>query len=121
MASIQRSGFSSEQNQFSNIFRALGHPARIMLIELLIQEKRINCKLLALEVPLSATTVNRHIRVLYECGILGYEKYLNQTFYVLNPLVFEHAGQYLSTKYQNNERNHIDYRKVHFHIDPKLN
>ena len=39
MASIQRIGFTRYQNDLSKIFKALGHPARIAIIDLLLEKK----------------------------------------------------------------------------------
>lgn len=120
MASIQRIGFSAETNQFANIFKALGHPARLTIIETLIREKRIMHKHLALTVPLSETTVNRHARVLYEQGVIGYEKFYNQTYYVLNPIAIEVIKLYIHKMHNENEVNEINYSNVYFHLQPEV-
>lgn len=118
MASIQRTGFSKQTNELSNIFKALGHPARLNIIELLLDQGNINCKCLALELPLSNATVNRHIRVLYEQGIIGYEKVNNETFYTLNPIAVAEAKRYLRKTLESNSNNSKNYANVHFHLQP---
>ena len=117
MASIQRKGFSNQTNHLSNIFKALGHPARLTIIELLLQEGRVKCKEILLSIPLSETTANRHIRVLFEQGILGYEKYANETHYILNPIAFSTAKKYLKTALKNNDST-LNYSNVYFHLQP---
>lgn len=117
MASIQRRGFSKQTNQLSNIFKALGHPARLTIIELLLEEGRIKCKDIALSVPLSETTVNRHTRVLFEQGIIGYAKHVNETHYILNPIAVSAAKKYLKNTLQNNYES-TNYSDVYFHMQP---
>jgi len=120
MASIQRIGFSAKTNQFANIFKALGHPARLTIIETLIREKRIMYKNLASSVPLSETSVNRHARVLYEQGVIGYEKFFNQTYYVLNPIAIEVINLYINKMQNENDVNEINYTNVYFHLHPEV-
>lgn len=120
MASIQRIGFTPNQNQLADIFKALGHPARLSIIETLLNEGRIMCGELAHYIPLAKTTVNRHTRVLFENGIIGYEKNQNRTYYVLNPIAVETATIYLKSNLKLNNTNAIDYRYVHFHIQPSI-
>ncbi len=117
MASIQRKGFSNQTNQLSNIFKALGHPARLTIIELLLKEGRVKCKEIAFSIPLSETTVNRHIRVLFEQGIIGYEKHINETHYVLNPIAINVAKKYLKQTLKSNDQD-MNYSNVYFHLQP---
>ncbi|XOV67141.1 MAG: ArsR/SmtB family transcription factor [Fluviicola sp.] len=118
MASIKRTGFSKETNQQSNIFKALGHPARLTIIESLINEGRIKCKEIELSLPLAPTTANRHMRVLFEQGIIGYEKILNETHYVLNPIALDAATTYLKDQLEQHNRELTDYSEVYFHMQP---
>lgn len=117
MASIQRKGFSPQINELSNIFKALGHPARLTIIELLLKEGRIKCKEIALSIPLAETTVNRHTRVLFDQGIIGYEKYINETHYILNPIAVSEAKKYLKMTLKNNDMD-TNYSNVYFHKQP---
>jgi DNA-binding transcriptional ArsR family regulator len=94
MASIKRTGFTPVQNDISNIFKALGHPARIAILESQIKE-RTPCKYLELELQIAKSTLSRHMQVLFDCGIIGYEKILNETYYVINPLAIENVSGYL--------------------------
>jgi len=118
MASIQRIGFTPNQNQLADIFKALGHPARLAIIETLLSEKRIMCNELAGIIPLAKTTVNRHTRVLFENGIIGYEKNENKTFYVLNPIAVETATAYMKCSLNQSNVNDINYSNVYFHLQP---
>jgi len=53
----------------AEIFKALGHPSRLTLVEALASGERCVCELVEL-VPASQATVSRHLNVLVEAGVL---------------------------------------------------
>jgi len=53
----------------AEIFKALGHPTRLTLVEALARGERCVCELVEL-VPASQATVSRHLNVLVEAGVL---------------------------------------------------
>lgn len=112
MASIKRTGFTPLQNDISNLFRALGHPARIAILESLIKE-RTPCKYLELELQMAKSTLSRHMQVLFDCGIIGYEKILNETYYTINPLAIENASEYLLGPLVDNSSNQ-SFKNIYF-------
>ena len=52
------------------VFRALGHPARIRIVRLLMQRDRCICGEVVGELPLAQATVSQHLKVLKEAGII---------------------------------------------------
>ena len=52
------------------VFRALGHPARIRIVRLLMQRDRCICGEVVDELPLAQATVSQHLKVLKEAGII---------------------------------------------------
>jgi ArsR family transcriptional regulator len=52
------------------VFRALGHPARIRIVRVLMQRDRCVCGELVDELPLAQATVSQHLKVLKEAGII---------------------------------------------------
>ncbi len=118
MASIQYAGFSESLKHYSIIFKALGHPARLAILEQLVEHNRIICKELELNISLSQSSLSGHLKVLLECGILGYEKIGNVTYYIINPLMLEGAKDcILNIINETNGQNH-DYRKTFFKALP---
>ncbi|GAB5416702.1 MAG: metalloregulator ArsR/SmtB family transcription factor [Crocinitomicaceae bacterium] len=91
MASIQRFGFSQQQNDLSKIFKALGHPARVAIIQCLINDGRIMSKAIACDMPITQPAISKHLQILFETGLIGYEKVSNVTYYTVNPLLIEMA------------------------------
>lgn len=114
MASIQRIGFSQSQNDLSIIFKALGHPARIAIIETLLNNEKIMCKVLTSEIKLSGPTVSKHLQILLESGLLGYEKIFNATYYVVNPMLVDYAKQALMNLSQLTQSKQEDFSQTIF-------
>lgn len=63
-------------------FKALGHPARLQMVDLLTDGERCVCELVE-AVGLGWSTVSRHLAVLKAAGILEHEKRGLQVFYRL--------------------------------------
>ncbi|MCR9171344.1 MAG: metalloregulator ArsR/SmtB family transcription factor [bacterium] len=118
MASIQRIGFTRYQNDLSKIFKALGHPARIAIIDLLLDKQRISCKQLATEIGFGSPTVSHHLKMLMDSGLIGYQKNANISFYVVNPLLVQMANEALRNVSQKAETNDINFRDVIFNQQP---
>lgn len=66
----------------AQVFKALGHPARLQIVEELAEGERCVCDLVDL-VGLGWSAVSRHLTVLKEAGVLTDEKRGLQVFYRL--------------------------------------
>jgi DNA-binding transcriptional ArsR family regulator len=66
----------------SKIFKALGHPSRILLVDDLLKGERCVCELRDL-VEADISTVSKHLSVLKEAGIVGCEKRGANVYYSL--------------------------------------
>ncbi len=60
---------SADQNLVS-IFRALGQPARLRILRLLIERQTCVCGEVVDELPLAQATVSQHLKVLKEAGLI---------------------------------------------------
>ncbi len=61
--------FSNSQNQLAEFAKALGHPARIAILQELIKRKCI-CGDLVEILPLSQSTISQHLKALKAAGII---------------------------------------------------
>ncbi len=52
------------------LFRALGHPARMRIVRILAERKSCICGELVGELPLAQATVSQHLKVLKDAGIV---------------------------------------------------
>jgi ArsR family transcriptional regulator len=67
------------------MFRALGHPARLSIVRLLLERRQCVCGDLVDELPLAQATVSQHLKVLKEAGIVMGEVLGPATCYCLAP------------------------------------
>lgn len=53
------------------VYRALGHPARLTIIQLLLRQEEVGCAELAKACNLSSPALSHHTRILQECRLIG--------------------------------------------------
>ncbi|GAB2960500.1 metalloregulator ArsR/SmtB family transcription factor [Hymenobacter coalescens] len=64
MTYAKTSAFTEEQQQLARVAKALAHPARVAIIQLLASKKTCISGDIAAELPLSRTTVSQHLQEL---------------------------------------------------------
>lgn len=62
--------FTKAQNELAALTKALGHPARIAIIQFLIKSKSCVCGDIVDELPLSQSTVSQHLKELKNAGLI---------------------------------------------------
>ena len=62
--------FNDQQNKIAQYAKALGHPARVAIIEFLLKHQSCFCGELVEELPLSQSTISQHLRELKNAGII---------------------------------------------------
>ena len=62
--------FEATLQQRANLFKALGHPARLQILQFLSQTKTCISGDISEELPLSRTTVKQHLLELKEVGLI---------------------------------------------------
>lgn len=62
--------FTDRQNELANIAKALGHPARIAIIEHLVKVDQCICGDIVEELPLAQPTVSQHLKELKNAGLI---------------------------------------------------
>lgn len=70
MGVTKAENFTDIQNQLAKVAKALGHPARIAILEHLLKLDRCICGDLVEELPLSQATVSQHLKALKESGLI---------------------------------------------------
>ena len=56
--------FTDEQNKLSTLFKVLGHPARIAIIQYIIKQNACICNDLVEELGLAQATISQHLKEL---------------------------------------------------------
>ncbi|MBL7847982.1 MAG: winged helix-turn-helix transcriptional regulator [Cyclobacteriaceae bacterium] len=62
--------FTLEQNELASVAKALGHPARIAILQYLIRQRSCVCGEIVDELPLSQSTVSQHLSELKKVGLI---------------------------------------------------
>jgi len=77
--------FSEDQNRIASQLKALGHPARVAIVEHLLKVKSCICGDLVEELPLAQPTVSQHLKALKLAGIIQGTVEGTAICYCLNP------------------------------------
>ncbi len=99
--------FNEQQNSLANIAKALGHPARLAIVEFLLQQKECVCGDIVSELPLAQATVSQHLKELKSAGIIKGNIEGNSICYCLNEETIAEFISFLSniTTTISNQRN----------------
>lgn len=70
MGASKTASFTEKQNQLAILAKALGHPARIAIIEYLLKVDRCICGEIVYELPLAQPTISQHLKELRNAGLI---------------------------------------------------
>ena len=70
MGITKTEGFTAEQNELAILAKAIGHPARIAIIEYLLKIDSCICGDIVNELPLAQPTVSQHLKELKNAGLI---------------------------------------------------
>lgn len=70
MGTTKTEHFTEAQNEMAILAKALGHPARVAIIEYLIKVDSCICGDIVNELPLAQPTVSQHLKELKNAGII---------------------------------------------------
>jgi DNA-binding transcriptional ArsR family regulator len=103
MGSTKTEEFTVKQNKLAKYAKALGHPARIAILELLIKKQSCVCGDIVDELPLSQSTVSQHLKELKEAGLLKGETEGAKVCYCIDEKEWENVKSYMTTFFANYE------------------
>ena len=70
MGATKTEHFSEKQNEIAILAKALGHPARVAIIEYLMNVDSCICGDIVNELPLAQPTVSQHLKELKNAGLI---------------------------------------------------
>ncbi len=70
MGATKTEHFTDKQNSIATLTKALGHPARIAIIEYLVKVNDCICGDIVNELPLAQPTVSQHLKELKTAGLI---------------------------------------------------
>jgi ArsR family transcriptional regulator, arsenate/arsenite/antimonite-responsive transcriptional repressor len=86
--------FTERQNKTAFMLKALGHPARVAIIEHLLKVKSCVCGDIVSELPLAQPTVSQHLKELKNAGIIKGSVEGTSVCYCLDESAFESLQAY---------------------------
>ena len=102
MGLSKKEEFTVRQNKIADLAKALGHPARIAILEFLASSDSCMCGDIVDEIPLSQSTVSQHLRELKKAGLIKGDIEGAKVCYCINEKVFKEAkdliGLFLNKK-----------------------
>jgi DNA-binding transcriptional ArsR family regulator len=96
MGATKTEHFTDKQNQIATIAKALGHPARIAIIEYLLKVNECICGDIVNELPLAQPTVSQHLKELKNAGLIKGNIEGNAICYCINEETFDVLKAYFS-------------------------
>lgn len=62
--------FTAKQNHLATMFKALGHPARIAILQYILKQNACICNDLVEELGLAQATISQHLKELKNAGLI---------------------------------------------------
>ena len=94
MGATKTEHFTDKQNAIALLAKALGHPARIAIVEHLAKTEGCICGDIVDELPLAQPTVSQHLKELRSAGIIKGNTEGNAICYCLDEKVLERIKNY---------------------------
>ena len=88
--------YSNRQNEIAVFAKALGHPARIAILEYLLSINSCICGDLVNELPLSQATVSQHLKALKEAKLIKGNVEGTSVCYCIDKKVWNQANSLLN-------------------------
>ena len=85
--------YKLKEQQIAIFAKALGHPARVAIINLLLKNQSCICGDIVDELPLSQSTVSQHLKELKVAGIIKGEISGVKTCYCIDEAIWEKMGK----------------------------
>lgn len=87
--------FTVKENKIAAYAKALAHPARVAIIQMLLKKQSCICGDIVDELPLSQSTVSQHLKELKNAGLIKGDIDGVTTCYCVDEKEWQQAKQYL--------------------------
>jgi DNA-binding transcriptional ArsR family regulator len=89
-------GFSTETNEMAEILKALGHPARLEIVQFLMKSSSCICGDIVEVLPLAQSTVSKHLSELKKVGIIKGTVTGNNICYCLDEKIIQKIQTFIN-------------------------
>ena len=97
MGTTKTEEFTVKDNKIAKYSKALSHPARVAILQMLIKKQSCICGDIVDELPLSQSTVSQHLKELKEAGLIKGDIEGVKVCYCIDEKEWENAKNYLKT------------------------
>lgn len=97
MGLTKKESFTVRDNRIARYAKALGHPARIAIMRILLKQQSCVCGDIVEELPLSQSTVSQHLKELKEAGLIKGDIEGVKVCYCVDVKEWEQARQQLQS------------------------
>ena len=95
MGISKKDGFTEETLRLADLFKAIGHPARMSIIQYMIKNPSCICNDIVEELPLAQSTISKHLSELKAVGVIQGEVSGAKLCYCINPEVLNEIAEIL--------------------------
>ncbi len=92
--------FTIKDNKIAQYAKALAHPARVAILQLLMKKQSCICGDIVDELPLSQSTISQHLKELKDAGLIKGDIDGAKVCYCINEKEWENARLYLGNLFQ---------------------
>lgn len=96
MGATKTEHFTNKQNSIAILAKALGHPARIAILEYLIKVDTCICGDIVNELPLAQPTISQHLKELKNAGLIQGNVEGNAICYCIDERAIEKLQNYFA-------------------------
>lgn len=97
MGATKTEHFTAKQNAIAKLTKALGHPARIAIIEYLIKVNTCICGDIVNELPLAQPTISQHLKELKNAGLIKGSVEGNSVCYCIDEKAIKKLQDYINS------------------------
>ncbi len=108
MGATKTDHFTNKQNAMATLLKAIGHPARVAIMEYLMKADTCICGDIVNELPLAQPTVSQHLKELKNAGLIKGTIEGNAICYCIDEKAIEKLRHYfgnMSVKLNSRKRN----------------
>lgn len=95
MGTTKTEEFTIRDNKIAKYAKALAHPARVAILQILVKKQACICGDIVEELPLSQSTVSQHLKELKESGLIKGEIEGAKVCYCIDKKEWDNARAYL--------------------------
>jgi DNA-binding transcriptional ArsR family regulator len=96
MGATKTNPYTEKQNTLATLLKALGHPARVSIMEYLMKVNTCICRDIVNELPLAQPTVSQHLKELKQAGLIKGSIEGNAICYCINEKAIDKLRTYFT-------------------------